>query len=88
MRYDVTSKTYAAENKSVKLPTKILNWWLLINDVAREQRKEALLRIESTNLPLGSRKTIPDMHIITKQRHQDLLEKERIADAGIKIEGR
>jgi hypothetical protein len=73
MRYDVTSKTYAAENKQVRLPVKLLNWWLLINDVAREQRKEALLRIDPSNLPLGSRKTIPEMHIITKERHAELL---------------
>lgn len=80
MRYDVTSKTYAAENKQVKLPARILNWWLLINDVAATAGKEALLRIEPTNLPLGSRKRIPELHVITAERHAELLQAERDAD--------
>jgi hypothetical protein len=80
LRYDVTSATYVAENKQVKLPAKWLQWWLQINDIATQQSKEALLRIDPSNLPLGSRKTIPEMHIITKERHQELLEKERELD--------
>jgi hypothetical protein len=76
MQVDVLSETYAAENKQVKLPAKWLQWWLQINDVAVVHGKDALLRIEPSNLPLGSRKTIPEMHIITADRHAQLLEAE------------
>jgi hypothetical protein len=77
LQYDVASMTYAAENKHIKLPVKWLQWWLQIIDIARANGKEALLRIEPSNLPLGSRKTIPEMHIITAERHAELLKSER-----------
>lgn len=77
LRYDVASKSYCAENKQIKLPAKWLQWWLQINDISRDNGKEALLRIEPSNLPLGSRKTIPEMHIITAERHEALLRAER-----------
>jgi len=75
MQFDVTSKTYAAENKQVRLNQKWLQWWLQILDVARRERKEALLRIDPTN----EVRNIPEMHIITAERHADLLKMERFA---------
>lgn len=80
LQFDVASLTYVAENKQVKIPAKWLQWWLQIIDIATEQGKEALLRIEPTNLPLGSRKRIPELHIITDDRHAELLRIERNYD--------
>lgn len=83
LQFDVISKKYAAENKQVRLPAKILRWWKQINDVAVDQGKDALLRIEPTNeqlsVPVRLRKKVPSLHIITEDRHAELLaaEKER-----------
>jgi hypothetical protein len=77
LQFDVASKTYAAENKQVRLPARMFKWWLQILDVARDHDKEALLRIEPTNEPLGLRKKVPSLHVITEERHRELLEAER-----------
>lgn len=79
LQFDVVSKTYAAENKQQKLPQKWLQVWLQILDIALRHDKEALLVIEPTNLPVGSRKIIPKWHVITQERHEYLLECERKA---------
>ena len=78
MQFDVVSKTYACENKQVKLPAKFVQWWLQIIDVAAANDKEPLLRIEPTNVLVGVfRKKAPEMHIITAERHAELLRAER-----------
>ena len=71
--------TYAAENKQVKLPATILKWWVQINQIAVAQGKEALLRIEPTNdvKILGIPKKPSSLHIITEERHAELLRIER-----------
>lgn len=83
LQFDVVSKTYAAENKNVKMPATYLKWWLQILDVARTQGKEALLRIEPTNdvKILGIPKKVSSLHIITEERHAELLRKEKLADS-------
>ena len=81
LQYDVVSMHYAAENKQVKLPAKFVQWWLQIIDVATANGKDPLLRIEPTNVLVGQyRKKSPEMHIITKERHAQLLEKEKLHD--------
>lgn len=74
--------TYAAENKQVKVPAKLFGWWRQICDIAVQQGKDALLRIEPTNTDVQGRKIrAQDLHIITAERHAELLRKEKIADA-------
>lgn len=81
LQYDVASLHYSAENKQIKLPAKFLQFWMQIIDVATANGKEPLLRIEPTNVLVGNlRKKAPEMHIITKERHAELLRYERDYD--------
>ena len=86
LQFDVVSRTYAAENKNMKVPARLWLFWCKIIDVATGQGKEPMLRIEPTNAPLGLRKRYPSLHIITEDRHAELLEKERAYDKA--LEGR
>lgn len=72
LQFDVVSFDYAAENKNVKVPKKILGWWDQIVRVARDHGKEPLLRI----VPSNDDKKYPEFHIISSERHADLLDKE------------
>lgn len=83
LQFDMVSLHYAAENKNVKLPATILKWWLQIVGIANRHGKDALLRIEPTNevKVLGAPKRVPAMHIITEERHAELLRKEKLADS-------
>jgi hypothetical protein len=73
--------TYCGENKQVKVPAKLFSWWQQIVAIAKVQGKQPLLRIEPTNLDANGRKIrAPDLHIITAERHAELLRKEKIAD--------
>jgi hypothetical protein len=82
LQFDMVSPHYAAENKNVKLPATIFKWWVQIVGVANRHGKDALLRIEPTNevTVLGVPKRVPSLHIITEERHAELLAKEKIAD--------
>ena len=81
LQFDVISKSYAAENKQVRVPARLYKWWKQILDVARDQNKDALLRIEPTNIDIGVpmklRKKAMSLHIITEERHAELLEAEK-----------
>lgn len=68
LQMDVISYDYAAENKLVKVPKKLLAWWMQINDVAAKHHKKPLLRIVPSN-----EGRFPAMHIISEERHADLL---------------
>jgi hypothetical protein len=84
LQFDVVSLHYAAENKQVKVPARLWKWWKQLLDVASTQGKDALLRIEPTNLDLGVpaklRKHVSSLHIITEDRHKELLEAEKQRD--------
>lgn len=71
LQFDVVSLDYAAENKLVKVPKKILAWWHQIVQIADKHGKQPLLRI----VPSNDGKH-PEMHIITAERHAELLDKE------------
>lgn len=71
MQFDVVSRTYAAENKQVKLNKKLLGWWDKINEVAAKHDKQPMLRIVPTNDGRHQ-----ELHIITAERHAELLEAE------------
>lgn len=73
LQFDVVSRTYAAENKNVKVPKKILGWWDQIVRVATDHGKQPLLRI----VPSNDEKKYPEFHIISAERHAELLDIER-----------
>ena len=75
LQYDVPSKSYAAENKNVLLNKTWTEWWLKVIAKAMDAGKQPLLRIEPSNKPVK----VPDMHIITAERHAQLLAYERQA---------
>lgn len=81
MQFDVVSNTYAAEVKNIKVPARIWKFWQQIVDIAIRHGKEPLLAIVPTNEGLGLRKHYPALHIVTEERHAELLRKEKIADA-------
>lgn len=83
LQFDCVSMTYVAENKQVKLPATLLKWWIQINQIAVAQGKEALLRIEPTNdvKSYGVPKKVASLHILTEDRHAELLRKEREYDS-------
>ncbi len=80
LQFDMVSNHYTCENKQIKLPVKFLQFWMQIVDISVTHGKDALLRIEPTNVLVGPRKKAPIMHIITEERHAELLMKEKIAD--------
>lgn len=73
LQFDVVSLDYAAENKLVKVPKKLLGWWTQIVGIAAKHEKHPLLRIVPSN-----EGKYPEMHIITADRHAELLNKEAI----------
>jgi hypothetical protein len=76
LQFDNISRSYAAENKQVRVPVRLLKWWRQILDVAITQGKDALLRIEPTNEGLPRGRSF-DLHIISADRHAELLSYER-----------
>ncbi len=68
LQFDVVSLDYAAENKLIKVPKRLLSWWTQIGSVARVHGKKPLLRIVPSN-----EGKYPAMHIITEDRHVELL---------------
>ena len=81
LQFDMVSIHYTCENKQIKLPARFLQFWLQIVDISVTHGKDALLRIEPTNVLVGVRKKAPVMHIITEDRHAELLRKEKEYDS-------
>ena len=83
LQFDVVSNHYAIEVKNVKLPATMLKWWLQIVGIATLHSKDALLYIQPSNVVEihGVPKRPMTMHIITEERHSELLRKEREYDA-------
>lgn len=83
MRFDVVSKHYAGEVKNHKVPSQLWKWWQQIVDIAITHGKDPLIIWYPTNVPsktIGVPKKVPPFHIISEERHEELLRKERIAD--------
>ncbi len=83
LQYDVHSRSYAGENENIKLNAQWLKWWIQIVSRAVDQRKEPLLVLDPSNKPStfthnGFRYKIPTIHMMTEQRHAELLRCERI----------
>lgn len=78
LQYDIHSARYAVENKHVRLNATWLGWWVKIVSRAMEHGKHPCLRIDPSNKPgmfvyNGHRYKLPVMHIITAERHAQLL---------------
>lgn len=78
LQFDILSKTYAAENKHIRVPANLWKFWKQIVNVAFKQGKEPCLVLEPAmpekridGLP------IPVMHMISEQRHAELLRCEK-----------
>lgn len=80
LQFDVVSKHYAAENKHVKIPKKLLGWWEQIVSIAAKHGKQPLLRLDPSND--GKH---PELHIITKERHEYLLDMEERYDRYVEM---
>lgn len=79
LQFDALSLHYAAENKNEKVPSIWWNYWLKIVQKSAEWGKTPLLRIEPTNEDRSiSGMKVPVLHLITEDRHKDLLDYERL----------
>lgn len=76
LQFDTLSRSYAGENKNIKVWAGLWEFWKKNVNKAREQGKEPCIRIEPTN---DDAKGVPIMHIITEERHAELLRYEREA---------
>jgi hypothetical protein len=76
LQFDVASVHYDGENKNVKVPAALWKAWKQVCAIAKGHHKEPLLRIEPSN---DDKKGVPIMHIITEERHRDLLQSEDYA---------
>lgn len=82
LQFDAISKSYVTENKNRVLPLWLVKAWIQIQQRALDFHKAALLHIEPPNMeknfPLnGERHKTSNMHIITEERHRELIEKEK-----------
>lgn len=83
MRIDAISRSYVTENKNRKLPTWVIDAWVLINQRGRDFQKNVLLHVDPPNMPKeilvnGVRERLDTLSIITQSRHEELIANERI----------
>lgn len=83
LQADSVSRSYLSENKNVKVPATLAKWWQQIASKAIEWGKNPIITWEPSNGAdyRVAGKPLPHLHIITPERHRELLEKERYADA-------
>lgn len=86
LRADAISANYLTENKNRKIPTWMAAAWLLIQQRSIDFGKYALLHIEPPNTPKdfplnGQKYKMSTLHIITQDRHQQLIEEEKVIQA-------
>jgi hypothetical protein len=82
IRVDAVSRTYVTENKNRKMPTWLIQAWLLINQKGDEFQKNILLHVDPPNMPRdyqsqGLKKKLDTMAIICQSRHEELIIKEK-----------
>lgn len=82
IRVDAVSKNYVTENKNRKVPTWMIDAWVLINQRGIDFNKNALLHVEPPNMPRdiviqGRTVKLDTMAIITQTRHEELIRTER-----------
>lgn len=81
LQFDAISLHYAAENKQERVPATWWTYWKKVVEKSGEWGKEPLLRIEPTNI---DKQGVPILHLITEERHRELLayEREHLARQG------
>lgn len=82
IRVDAVSRSYVTENKNRKVPTWMIDAWVLINQRAIDFNKNALLHVEPPNAPRdilinGQQRKLDTMAIITQTRHEELIRAEK-----------
>lgn len=82
IRVDAVSRTYVTENKNRKMPTWLIDAWVLINQRGEDFQKNVLLHIDPPNMPReyisqGLKKRLDTMAIISQSRHEELIKKEK-----------
>lgn len=70
LQFDCVSMSYAGENKQTVVWAGLWKFWKQVVDVARREHLEPVLRIEPTN---EDKAGYPNLHIITEERHAELL---------------
>jgi hypothetical protein len=83
MRIDAISRSYVTENKNRKMPTWLIDAWVLINQRGKDFGKNVLLHVDPPNMPKeiqlnGVRERLDTLSIITQSRHEELILNERI----------
>jgi hypothetical protein len=83
MRIDAISRTYVTENKNRKMPTWLINAWVLINQRGKSFNKNVLLHVEPPNMPKdypidGRLEKLGTMAIIAQSHHEELIKNERL----------
>jgi hypothetical protein len=86
MRVDAISRNYVTENKNRKMPTWLIDAWVLINQRAVDFQKHALLHVDPPNMPRdfviqGGRRKLDTLAIITQSRHEELILNEKMLNA-------
>jgi hypothetical protein len=85
LQMDVVSKHYAGEVKNIRMSLKLLRFWDKIIKVSAKHGKVPVMIIYpsnpliTANYGLFSQNRIPAWHIITAERHAELLRHERYA---------
>ena len=82
IRVDAVSQNYVTENKNRKVPSWMIDAWVLINQRAIDFGKQALLHVEPPNMPKdmrinGTVQKLDTMAIITQKRHEELISAEK-----------
>ena len=83
LQFDVVSRQYAGEVKNIIVPARLFGFWVKIVSIAANHGKNPVLIIVPNNehKQAGFPKKVPAMHILTDERHAELLAKERELDA-------
>lgn len=79
LQFDGLSRTYASENKNMRVWAGLWGFWIKVVGAAIDFGKEPVIRIEPTN-PVPTQvkgRPVPNLHIITEERHAYLLRCER-----------
>jgi hypothetical protein len=86
MRIDAVSRSYVTENKNRKMPTWLIEAWVLINQRSVDFGKNALLHVDPPNMPKdflvqGNTRKLDTLAIITQSRHEELIAHEKMLDS-------
>lgn len=82
LRIDAVSRTYVTENKNRKMPTWLIDAWVLLNQRGDDFQKNILLHVDPPNMPRdyptqGVKRKLDTMAIIKQSRHEQLIIKEK-----------